>query len=73
MVTSPLNNLTTVTLPAGSQQDSCKPETTVRNCASTFVSMKALDTFNKRLGHFPAVFVWTEAGILKQNIVFSKP
>ena len=72
-VTSPLNNLTAVTLRARWQQDGCKPETTVRDCVSTFESMKPLDAFNKKSGHFPAVFVWTEAGILRQNIMFSKP
>ena len=36
-----------------------KSETIVHVCVSTSVSMKVLDIFNERLGHFPAELVAT--------------
>lgn len=41
---------------------------TVSYAASTFVSVKPLDNFNETSGHFPAVFLETEPGILSQNM-----
>lgn len=39
-----------------------KPVTNVQDCVSIVVNMKSLDTFDKMLGHCPAMFM-TKLGI----------
>ena len=44
-----------------------KPETTVQDRVSTFVSMELLDIFNRMSGYFPAVLVATKPDIFDNN------
>lgn len=37
-------------------------------CVSWFIRMKQLDIFDETSGHFPAMYMVTEPGILIQNM-----
>lgn len=41
-------------------------------CVSTSVSIKPLNIFNEMTGHFPALFVETEPGTWRQNMMFAE-
>lgn len=44
------------------------PVAAVQDCVSTFISVKPLDLLKQIYGQFPAMFVATKPGILRQKM-----